>query len=243
MAKTKKHKQILENNWNTKNELECKMIGEKASAFSWLHIETASSYEFKNKIFNLIIMIGSYLFGTTGVSTILSSNENMKYVNFIISILVLCLGVISTINKILDYPKKISQQKWGANRNSTLFILVKRELNKPRNKRQDFFNFYKNITNFQLKLQKNAPDIPGVIVKKYYSKFGKNAMKYSQLFGFTKIKIQNNLKKKNSLILIKKHKKKETPSKNNFKTIRGNNRLTKQQQYQLTKYLVNIGNI
>lgn len=171
--------------WTKNNENVCIDIVNRSEAFVWLLNETATYYDRLNTIFNLIIVIGTYLFGSSGIPTLFieSKTVDLRYFNLVIQISVIIIGIISTILKPLNFGGKSSNYNIASFRYSILVRDIKKELNKNKSDRNNFNTFYEKIGNEEAELKHDYMIIPEMILKKYYKKFGKNAISYGDLFS------------------------------------------------------------
>lgn len=263
MSKHSKKHTIREHNWSKDREERCKIIGTKAAAFIWMHNKTAHKYSFWNRVFLFVMLIGGYLFGTSGagisgLATHFQDTNAFNIVQIVISVLVLCLGIIGTVHTFLGYDEKIGKQRWASGKNTTIYLNIKKELAKSRKDRHDYHKFYKEISTLEFKIKNDAPIIPSDIIKNYYKTFGDNAISQDELFNLgDEIVIapedesdsSEPLKTKAKSIRFFKAKSTRPPqsavglqkakSKKDYTTFKGKGaKLTNRQRYELEKYFL-----
>lgn len=188
MSRQNKSNETKDKGWTDENVKIVKTIGEKRAAYVWLYNQTANYYENWNKVFVVVIAIAGYLFGTTGIPTLfVSDNINvinkLRWVNLGIQILVICVGVLATVHKLVDFPKKIGKARWASGKNAAIFREILKEVRKPTNERQTYHKFYAKVIDNEMDLNQESPFIPEKIVKRYYAKMGVRALKYEVLFS------------------------------------------------------------
>lgn len=167
---------------STEREQELGYIARRAEAISWLYTESGNRYEKINAILSITLVVGSYLFGSTGIPTIFAGSwEHMKYVNLALHILMLAIGALGTAIKIFGFDKKIQTYTTAAYRYSEIFVDINKELGKPQSARIDPDIFYERITTDVLDLGQTRLRIPGAIEKKYRKTFT-NAIPYGDLW-------------------------------------------------------------
>jgi hypothetical protein len=172
--------------WTADKEKICKNIGDKSGAFVWLFNRTAQKHEKYNMIYSLIVMIGAYVFGASGIPVIFSGSGPVnKYINLAIQIAVIILGIIATVKRFLAYDKKMGADRWMSGKWANLFLKISRELNKEASERQVYEKFYVDITDLENENLQTMPEIPQCVIDDYYQKMGKNALPYNVLFGET----------------------------------------------------------
>lgn len=169
--------------WNAEREDACLDIANKAEIFIWLYSETANFYKTVNTTLLTIIVVSSYIFGTSGILTFFTQSQNgTEYVTLIIQFLIILTGILGSIVKSLKFSEKIVDCQNRALLYSILFIDIKKELKKAVNKRIDFDVFYEKINSEQLSLKANMLYIPSCVSNKYNLRYSKTFIKYDDLF-------------------------------------------------------------
>lgn len=169
--------------WNESNENTCRGLSKRSKAFSWIYAETSRYYNKINTAFTLIIVIGNFLLGSSGIPTIFTQNfYDTRYINLILQISVIFLGMVGIVYKILNISDRIVKANLISYRYSSLYVDIKRELSKIREKRISYDIFYEKISKEELDLKQNFVSIPNKIIKDYRKKFLEKAVKYEDLF-------------------------------------------------------------
>lgn len=168
--------------WNKENENECIYIANRAEAFIWLHNEASLWYTKLSTALTITIVIGNFLFGSTGITTLFTNNWSAtRYINLVLQVFVIIIGIIGVVHKALSFNEKILKCNLASFHYSSLFITIKRELNKDIKDRTNFTVFYDKISSEEIDLKNNVINIPDHIFKKYYLKLGISALKYEDL--------------------------------------------------------------
>lgn len=183
--------------WEDDHEKRMKLIGDKRAAFVWLYNQTAKHYEKWNNIFALVVLVGSYVFGTSGIPVLFSSNNcatihgSLRYVILALQISTIIIGIIATVHRFLKYERKIAKVRWASGKNAALYDDIKRELGRIRTRRQEYETFYDRVMKVESQLRQEAPFIPGHIMEQYYKKMGQRALPYDVLYNEERIVIRN----------------------------------------------------
>jgi len=172
--------------WNEENERIAKAISNKHAALVWICNHTAKRVERRQRVIDVIIAAGLYLFGTSGLPAAItdsSENENSKIALIVISILAIAFGLFKTIIVAMQENKKIGKNRWALGIHAELTKDIRKELTKRRHKRQKWRKFYKALEDKDVELQKDGPTPPRAILKAYYDQFGNDAVRERILFG------------------------------------------------------------
>ena len=163
----------IDKKWNSDKEKECTALYKKAKTYIWLYTETSKLYTKLNTLFTLIIIVGNYIFGSTGIPALFASDwYGAKYINLFIQIMIILMAVLGTIYKILDFTTKISQSNLLIYRYSSLNMDIKKELAKDRKDRIEYDIFYADIIKEDTELIQELIIVPDYIMKKYEKQFG-----------------------------------------------------------------------
>jgi hypothetical protein len=172
--------------WTLEKEQICKSIGNRAGAFVWLCNRLATSDRRMNTAFSFIVMVGSYVFGTSGIPVLFAGDQSITiYINLAIQIAMILMGAIATTSNLINYEKRISAESWSSGQWSTLYLQVANELNKDAASRQDYETFYSDISDANNANMQSNPDIPNWIITEYQTKMSQNALTYDELYGET----------------------------------------------------------
>lgn len=188
------------NIWTEENELACKKAADRAGAFVWLYNETTITYKRRKNIFNLIIAGGGYLLGSSGIPTLFINWSNVKWINFIIQILMIIMGIISTIYVVLAYDKTVEKCTWASSKFSSLFLEIKKEVDKDPKMRIDYATFYEKIYLAESEVRQSGIYIPDKIIEKYYNRMGDYAINFDELFIHHIDREEANMKESKSII-------------------------------------------
>jgi hypothetical protein len=185
MGKTAK-KDTGDRGWNEENERIAKAISNKHAALVWVCNRSAKRVERRQKVIGICIAAGLYLFGTTGIPSAItdsSDNENSKIALLVLSIIAILFGLFKTINVAMQEDKKVGKNRWALGIHAELTKDIRKELTRPKHKRQKWHKFYKYVEEKDIELQKDAPTPPKAVLKAYYKQFEEEAIRERILFG------------------------------------------------------------
>lgn len=181
--------------WSDENIARCKVIGDRAGAHVWLANQTIEYYEHIDNVLELVITLFLFIFGSSGISTLLAIQEDYsKIINLILQSMIILSGVLSGIKKWLDYKKRIRRLNWYSTKCSDLFLDIEKNLNIKKSSRK-FPKYYKEIQKKEFILQREMPYIPKNIIKKYYKMFQNHALSHDILFDSSSTTIEIYAKK------------------------------------------------
>lgn len=185
MGKSHKNRSNGNRGWNDKNTLKIKSIGDRAGAYVWLTNQTADVYESRMNNSDLVIMIITYLIGSSGIAPLIATDNVyiIKWINGIIMAITIIVGIAKTIQRSLNYQKNIKKHGWASAQYTALFLDIQKVLQDPIPQRPRFNKFYLNIQKKEINLRQKTPYIPENIVSIYYNKMGNAALKPEILFG------------------------------------------------------------
>jgi hypothetical protein len=171
------------NEWDVEKEKYLTKIADKNGALVWLHNKTASHYTVINKFWSIIGGVSIMLFGAGGI-TGLTGFDSGGGVVLGFQIATIIAGIVTIIQSIVGLDGMADNHNDAALRNSGVFLDILKELGEKnillRIRGDRFIHMMVEKDTF-VKAQEIR--IPAHIVKKYYKKFGKNAVKYDNLFG------------------------------------------------------------
>lgn len=161
------------NGWTKQLEGLVAEWADKASCYQWMHQKTEEQYSRANYYFTIPVIIMSTLTGTANFATnsIVSTEEQAKYVTFGIGAISLVAGIISTVANFLRYAQgseahRVAGISWGKFQR---FISI--ELSLHPNERMDAMSFLK-MGRIELdRLIEQSPPIPPKIVEAFMVAF------------------------------------------------------------------------
>jgi hypothetical protein len=161
------------NGWN--KQLECLVAewADKASCYQWMHQKTELRFQKFNYYYTIPVIIMSTLTGTANFATnsIVSTEEQAKFVTFGIGAISLIAGIISTVANFLRYAQgseahRVAAISWGKFQR---FISI--ELSLHPNERMDAMSFLK-MGRIELdRLIEQSPPIPMRTVEEFHVAF------------------------------------------------------------------------
>jgi len=187
------------NEWDISKERYLKKIADYNGAFVWMHNKTASSYTILNKVWSIIVAVGIMLFGVGGITGLAGFESPATVLTF--QILTIIAGVVSIVQSIVGLDGMADNHNDAAIRNSEVFLSILKELGEKNvllRIRGD--RFIHMMIEKDTIVKSQSPRIPSRIVKKYYNKFGKHAVRYDMLFGNNEL-----LKIDKSLLVNRQH--------------------------------------
>lgn len=161
------------NGWTKQLEGLVAEWADKASCYQWMHQKTEEKFSRANYYFTIPVIIMSTLTGTANFATnsIVSTEEQAKYVTFGIGAISLIAGIISTVANFLRYAQgseahRVAGISWGKFQR---FISI--ELSLHPNERMDAMSFLK-MGRIELdRLIEQSPPIPPKIVEAFMVAF------------------------------------------------------------------------
>lgn len=161
------------NGWTKQLEVLVAEWADKASCYQWMHGKTEEKFSRANYYFTIPVIIMSTLTGTANFATnsIVSTEEQAKFVTFGIGAISLIAGIISTVANFLRYAQgseahRVAAISWGKFQR---FISI--ELSLHPNERMDAMSFLK-MGRIELdRLIEQSPPIPPKIVEAFMIAF------------------------------------------------------------------------
>ena len=161
------------NGWTRQLEYLVAEWADKASCYQWMHQKTEVRFQRNNYYFTIPVIIMSTLTGTANFATnsIVSTEEQAKYVTFGIGAISLIAGIISTVANFLRYAQgseahRVAAISWGKFQR---FISI--ELSLHPNERMDAMSFLK-MGRIELdRLIEQSPPIPTNTINEFYVAF------------------------------------------------------------------------
>ncbi len=161
------------NGWNKQLENLVAEWADKASCYQWMHQKTEIRFQKFNYYFTIPVIIMSTLTGTANFATnsIVSTEEQAKFVTFGIGAISLIAGIISTVANFLRYAQgseahRVAAISWGKFQR---FISI--ELSLHPNERMDAMSFLK-MGRIELdRLIEQSPPIPTRTVEEFHVAF------------------------------------------------------------------------
>jgi hypothetical protein len=161
------------NGWNKQLENLVAEWADKASCYQWMHQKTEIRFQKFNYYFTIPVIIMSTLTGTANFATnsIVSTEEQAKFVTFGIGAISLIAGIISTVANFLRYAQgseahRVAAISWGKFQR---FISI--ELSLHPNERMDAMSFLK-MGRIELdRLIEQSPPIPMRTVDEFHVAF------------------------------------------------------------------------
>ncbi len=172
-ASTEKRGRKYHNGWTKQLENLVAEWADKASCYQWMHGKTEEKFSKMNYYFTIPVIIMSTLTGTANFATnsIVTSEEQAKFVTFGIGAISLIAGIISTVANFLRYAQgseahRVAAISWGKFQR---FISI--ELSLHPNERMDAMSFLK-MGRIELdRLIEQSPPIPPKIVEAFMIAF------------------------------------------------------------------------
>lgn len=185
--------------WNIPQEKLYKKIANKAGAFVWLYNACADYYTKLQIWMNIVLCVVIFVLGSSGIPTLFTSGwSGAKFINLSIQIAMICVGVFGVINKQLNYTERIKEYSVASEKNTYLFMEIRKELAKDTGQRLMFAEFNEKISTMEIEISQNQIIVPDRIITSYYKKMGDQAIKYEDLFG-------NKIQDDDNNILIRSH--------------------------------------
>lgn len=161
------------NGWNKQLETLVAEWADKASCYQWMHQKTELRFQRFNYYYTIPVIIMSTLTGTANFATnsIVSTEEQAKFVTFGIGAISLIAGIISTVANFLRYAQgseahRVAAISWGKFQR---FISI--ELSLHPNERMDAMSFLK-MGRIELdRLIEQSPPIPMRTVEEFHVAF------------------------------------------------------------------------
>ncbi len=174
------------NGWNRQLENLVAEWADKSSCYQWMHQKTEIRFQKFNYYFTIPVIIMSTLTGTANFATnsIVSTEEQAKFVTFGIGAISLIAGIISTVANFLRYAQgseahRVAAISWGKFQR---FISI--ELSLHPNERMDAMSFLK-MGRIELdRLIEQSPPIPVKTIEQFQVAFSnKKDIKRPEIAG------------------------------------------------------------
>lgn len=159
------------------------LIGNRAGALVWMFNKSSKYYKNVNRVLTIIGAILSYLLGAGGIPT-LAVVADYKNVNLGIQCGMIAVGVFMTIHAWLRLDDHSEKHKWASDKNTSLFLDCRREIDKPIEERTKADKFIHKKLKEEFEIFSDAPHVPNWVIKKYYKLRGANALPYEVIFHF-----------------------------------------------------------
>ncbi len=179
---------VEDNEWTDEREKYCKQLANSRGAFVWLHNRSSKYYYILNKVFSIIVTIftGVFAAGITIVDVIPKWSDSWKIVvSFAVVTFAAC--VFGVILQALELDAKSVNHSESSGKSTALFIRISREVQKPRTKRVSAIKFLHNVIEEDSILRSQMRHIPSYCLRRYYKRFGQNAIAYDVLFSNNEI--------------------------------------------------------
>ncbi len=169
----KKTGKKFHNGWTKQLEQLVSEWADKSSCYQWMHQKTETIFSRRNMYFTIPVIIMSTLTGTANFATnsIVSTEEQAKYVTFGIGAISLIAGIITTVANFMRYAQgseahRVAGISWGKFQR---FISI--ELSLHPNERMDAMSFLK-MGRIELdRLIEQSPPIPTKVVTAFMVEF------------------------------------------------------------------------
>lgn len=194
------------NEWTIEREKYCKQLANSRGAFVWLHNRSSKYYYILNKVFSVLIAIFSGVFaaGITIASVIPNWTDSWKVV-VVFAGLTFIACVFEIVLQALELDTKSVNHSEASGKSTALFIRISREIEKPRIKRASAIKFIHSVIEEDSNLRTQMRHIPVYCLRKYYARFGKNAIPYEVLFSDHELlKIKEDLKSGDEIEVVNK---------------------------------------
>lgn len=175
---------VVDNEWNDEREKYCRQLANSRGAFVWLHSKSSKYYYFLNKLFAVLVAIGSGVFSSvvTVVEAIPNWDDSWKVsVSFGSITVILC--ILGVVLQIIELDTKSVNHSEASGKSTALFIRISKEIKKPREKRAHAIKFINGLIEEDILLRNQMLHIPSYCLRKYYARFGNSAIAYNVLFG------------------------------------------------------------
>jgi len=185
----------MEYYWGKEDKKLAKKMRNRASALSWIHENASGSYDSQDKTWSMFLLVSTYILGGTGIialfpaflSLIGSNSQIASTISILfglgIQVLVLVLGILSTVYKAKDLPMKTHNHARASVSYADMFLRIKTALKREADRRQDFSDFFSDLYRFDLQIRGDAGPIPDSAIAAYTAAHGSRALSQDELFG------------------------------------------------------------
>jgi hypothetical protein len=176
------------NEWSKKKKKFCKELANKRGAYVWLYNSTSKQYSLISTVFGICAATFVGILGILGIinDTVIQPNHpngNINTFGLVVSILVAATAIVSGIKQYTSLDDRAKKHKHLAGKSSGLFLDIRKELAKNPERRMPANKFIHKKLEDDIDLINELLHVPRRIVRKYYQRFGKRAIKYEILFG------------------------------------------------------------
>ena len=172
------------NEWTPEREKYCKQLANSRGAFVWLHNRSSKYYYILNKVFSVLVAVFSGVFaaGITIADVIPDWSDGWKLVVSFASI-TFAACIFGIVLQALELDTKSVNHGEASGKSTALFIRISKEIEKPITKRASAIKFIHSIIEEDILLRSQMRHIPAYCLRRYYKRFGQNAIAYNILFS------------------------------------------------------------
>ena len=162
------------NYWKKEEEILLKQWGDKSQCYQWMHMKARDSYQRKNALYTIPVIIISTLTGTANFAQERFSDNVKPYVAMVIGSLSIIAGIITTVSQFLKVSElneshRVASLSWGKFYRDINAELIRHPLDRiPANE------FIKSCKEEYTRLVEISPFIPNKILTKFNNKFKNN---------------------------------------------------------------------
>ena len=160
--------------WKSEEEELLKQWGDKSQCYQWMHMKARQSYQRKNAMYTIPVIIISTITGTANFAQERFSDKIKPYVAMIVGSLSIIAGIITTIYQFLKISElneshRVASLSWGKFYRDINAELIRHPLD-----RIPADEFIKNCKEEYNRLVEISPFIPKKILSNFQSKFKNN---------------------------------------------------------------------
>ena len=157
---------ILNNGWNSKNEMLIVSVGENSASYKWMHEKSNRRYLFLNKSLGLIIVI----FNTTLLTQIIVTPTD-PWLIIIQKIIIFVVTVLSIISNFLKYEELSANHLTATKNFNELYHDIQQEMCMYRKDRSIASKYVRKIIDKYDTLIISSPDINDKVLSEFKKKF------------------------------------------------------------------------
>ena len=161
---------IINNGWNDKNEKLIVGLGYNAGIYKQLHEQTASKYNYYNKILTLSLLIFSVFLSADSIINLL----NGSVLIIVQKIIIFIIAIISIFNNFLKYGELATEHIHSASSFNIIYNNIRNTMCIYRKDRQNALQYIQDIMKQYDYLEINSPQVPNSLIQKMDKKIKTN---------------------------------------------------------------------
>ena len=227
------------NYWKAEEEELLKQWGDKSQCYQWMHRKARESYQTKNALYTIPVIVISTITGTANFAQDRFSDNAKPYVAMIIGTMSIIAGIITTVSQFLKVSElneshRIASLSWGKFYRDINAELIRHPLD-----RIPADEFIKKCKEEYNRLVEISPFVPNKILRNFNTKFKNNddliKPEIGDVINATDIYLMDKIERKNMVENLNK----EITMQNKEIAQKIGNKQTRKEQFSTSFYDLN----